>query len=123
METETPFSFEGLDVYRFAVNLAKDVHRVLGTVPRGHRQLADQFRRAAISIHLNLAEGSGRYHPSDKKRFYVIARGSCFECVSALELSFQLDLVDKRTHDDLRNRLRRIALMLTKLMQRTGETK
>ena len=35
-----------------------------------------QAIRAADSIAANLSEGFGRYSPADRKRFYVIARGS-----------------------------------------------
>jgi four helix bundle protein len=46
--------------------------------------LADQLRRAATSILLNIAEGYGRYHYLDCLRFYYIARGSITEVLSAL---------------------------------------
>lgn len=35
-----------------------------------------QVIRSSDSIAANLAEGFGRYAPADRKRFYVIARGS-----------------------------------------------
>jgi len=75
------FLFEDLDVYKLALDLAEKVRGATKSFPRGEWQLVDQFRRAAMSVPLNIAEGAGRYHPREKKQFYWIARGSCFECV------------------------------------------
>jgi len=34
---------------------------------------------------LNIAEGTSRFSNKDRKNFFVIARGSAFECVAILE--------------------------------------
>ena len=46
--------------------------------------LKDQLHRAASSIVLNLAEGSGPSTMADQKRFYHIAMGSVRECQALL---------------------------------------
>lgn len=51
------------------------------------RHLKDQLLRASSSIVLNLAEGSGKTTPKDKKKFYNISLGSLRECQAILELS------------------------------------
>jgi four helix bundle protein len=51
----------------------------------GH--LRDQLSRAASSVVLNLAEGSGRRTPADQKRFYNMAFASLRECQACLELA------------------------------------
>ena len=48
--------------------------------------LRDQLRRASISMIINIAEGSGRFTRADKRNFYVIARGSVYECVSLFDI-------------------------------------
>ncbi len=48
--------------------------------------LRDQLLRAASSIVLNLAEGSGRFGRKDQKRFYHIAFGSLRECQAVIDL-------------------------------------
>ncbi len=113
------FLFEDLDVYKRAVALADVVRSVSKSLPRGEWQLADQFRRAAMSVPLNIAEGSGRFHPGDKRQFYLIARGLCYECIPILELCLRAEVVDQRTVDALRRELDIVARMLTKLIQAT----
>ena len=51
------------------------------------RHLGDQLERAAASIVLNLAEGSGRRTKADQAKFFHIAFGSLRECQAVLDLS------------------------------------
>ena len=44
--------------------------------------LVSQMRRAAVSVTSNIAEAFGRQTSRDKIRFYLVARGSCFEVQS-----------------------------------------
>ena len=51
------------------------------------RHLKDQLDRAASSIVLNLAEGSGRSSKKEQKRFFEIAFGSLRESQAVLDLA------------------------------------
>ena len=51
------------------------------------------MRRAANSIAHNIAEGFGRYEPKDKTRFYKISRGSSYELISQLLVSYELEYI------------------------------
>lgn len=44
--------------------------------------LTSQMRRAANSIHANIAEAFGREYFKDKQRFYTISKGSAYELLS-----------------------------------------
>jgi len=106
---------DGLDVYRVSLEFQVVVSGILGS-SRG--ELRSQLDRAALSITLNIAEGSGRRHSADRRRFYSIARGSTLECVAILDVlagRTQLSLGDLRLGRSL---LARITAMLTKLGQR-----
>mgnify|MGYP002623801731 CR=1 FL=1 len=63
--------------------------------------LKDQLGRAASSIVLNLAEGSGRRTPKDKRRFYQMAFGSLRECQAVLDLMPEKDTELVLTADKL----------------------
>ena len=78
------FDFEKLTVYSKAKELNKKVYSFLKATDLD-RTTNDQIRRASFSIMLNIAEGSGRYSKADKRNFYVISRGSAFECVAIFD--------------------------------------
>ena len=106
---------DGLDVYRVSLEFQVVVSGILGS-SRG--ELRSQLDRAALSITLNIAEGSGRRHSADRRRFYSIARGSALECAAILDIMSgraQLALGDLHRG---RNLLVRIVQMLTRLGQR-----
>ena len=62
--------------------------------------LRDQVLRASSSVALNLAEGSGKPSPKDKRRFYSIALGSLRECQAILRIEGieDLKLLDLADH-------------------------
>ncbi|MDI6715452.1 MAG: four helix bundle protein [Actinomycetota bacterium] len=72
-----------------------------GNLPKGKYFMADQLRRASLSISLNIAEGNGRWHKAEKRQFFTIARGSACECVPILELLRRDGSIDSKTHDQL----------------------
>jgi len=75
--------FEDLECYQLALRVLREAYRVVKQLPSEERyNLADQMRRAAVSVVLNIAEGYGRYHYLDSLRFYYIARGSLNETLS-----------------------------------------
>jgi len=75
--------FEDLECYQLALQVLREVYHVVKRLPPEEKfNLADQMRRAAVSVVLNIAEGYGRYHYLDCLRFYHIARGSLNEALS-----------------------------------------
>jgi four helix bundle protein len=57
------------------------VYKYTATFPRNEIYgLAAQFRRAAVSIPANMAEGYVKSGKSDKIRYYNISQGSLEEC-------------------------------------------
>ena len=65
------------------------------TLPPRYAAMAEQLRRASLSIPLNIAEGSGESTGPDQRRFYAIARGSAMECTAIIDARHALSLVDQ----------------------------
>jgi len=106
---------EKLDVYKVSIEYMAIAVKVANNIPRGYSSLADQLKRAAWSIPLNIAEGCGKSSINDKKRFYLIARGSAMECAAIIDVCRELGLVDERIFKESKDLLTRIVAMLTKL--------
>lgn len=106
---------ERLDVYQCAIRFVATVLKLLAQMPKGQAQLSDQFRRAAFSIPLNIAEGAGKVTPRDRSRFHAIARGSAMECGAILDIIALLDAPPSVDPAEAKQLLVRIVSMLSKM--------
>jgi four helix bundle protein len=79
------FDFEKLDVYKKAKAFNYGLREFIKNT-KLDSSTRDQLRRAAFSIVLNLAEGSGRFTHPDRRNFYIVARSSIFECVAIMDV-------------------------------------
>jgi four helix bundle protein len=112
------FDHRRLDVYAIALRFLAVAHPASRSFPRGNADLADQLRRASTSIVLNIAEGAGEYAPGDKARFYRMARRSSTECAAIVDVAETLGYLDVELADQMRDKLRDVAAMLTAMVKR-----
>ena len=97
--------------------MIKDVESLCAEVKgRQFSFLKDQIRRAASSILLNLAEGSGRWGKRDKTSFYRTSRASACECVAALDLFEAYKLVEKEAVAKIKPQFQEVIRELDSLM-------
>ena len=90
-----PKGFEQLQVWQQARIMAKEVYNLTEQFPsREQFSLAQQMRRAAVSVMSNIAEGQGRFTPKDFRNFLFMSRGSLMEVQSCLILSLDLGYTD-----------------------------
>ena len=66
---------------------------------------------------LYIAEGTGRFTNPDKRHFYVIARGSVFECVAILDFLKDENIIDESEFKLLYLKLEEISKMLYGLIK------
>lgn len=108
-------NFQNLDVYRRSMEFLTVAVRIQGQLAKVDSELRDQLRRAALSIPLNIAEGSGKVSVNDRCRFFAIARGSAMECGAILDC---IDVVNPCCRENVaaaRILVQRIVEMLSKL--------
>jgi four helix bundle protein len=97
-------------VWQRAHQFVLEVYRLVRKFPRSETYgLSSQFRRAAVSIAANIAEGFRKRGKADKLRFLNIAQGSLEECRYYLILTRDLEYCDIST---LRPRLEEISKLL-----------
>jgi four helix bundle protein len=70
--------------YEVSLEAIKSLRTVVPQIERHDRDLADQIRRAASSVALNLAEGQ-RLTKGNKPKHYAIAHGSANEVRAGLQ--------------------------------------
>lgn len=78
--------------------------------------IIQQIRRAALSVHLNIAKGCSRRSATERKRFYEIARGSIIEIDSALDISVDPNYTAKEKLTELGQLIVRMFQMISKMI-------
>jgi four helix bundle protein len=81
-----------LDVFNFSQELAMQCYKITKLFPDSEKfAMVQQIRRAALSVHLNIAEGCSRKSKPDRTRFFEIARGSVIEIDAAIGIAHKLN--------------------------------
>ncbi|MDO8700757.1 MAG: four helix bundle protein [Deltaproteobacteria bacterium] len=91
------FRFEGLEIFHAAIDFTVSVRAMARKFPADERfDLTSQARRAANSIVLNIAEGSGRGTKKDFSHFLDMALGSTFETVACFYIAERHSYISKQ---------------------------
>jgi four helix bundle protein len=97
---ENSKSFEDLQVWKKAHELVLKVYKQTESFPNKETfGLTSQFRRAAVSIAANIAEGYKKKGKPDKLRFYNISQGSIEECRYYIILSRDLEYLSGEQYE------------------------
>jgi four helix bundle protein len=115
--SEQKFKFEDLKVYQKGLDFVDLVYSVCNDFPKNERYgLSSQFTRAAVSIALNIAEGSS---DTDKQfnRFLQMSLDSLNECVVCSTIAKRQNYISTEINNNIRERLVELSKMITSLQK------
>ena len=107
--------YEKLDVYRCAIEHLAFVFESIPKLPRGWSALVDQWRRAATSVPLNIAEAVGKTSDAERSNRYAIARGEAMECGAIIDVVRLIGVVPATELDRAKKLVVRIVGMLSRM--------
>lgn len=95
------FRFQNFPVYKEIRVFIKQIYELASVLPRQEQfEIASQLRRAAVSILLNLAEGSMKKSDAELNRFIMISAGSIGEIVAILDICLDHDYIGASLHQE-----------------------
>ena len=107
------FSFENIVAWQKAHSFVLLVYRTTKVFPKEELfGLTSQFRRAAVSIEANIADGYKKLGKADKLRFLNTAQGSLEECRDYIILSRDLEYIVPEQFNYLRDSIEETSKLL-----------
>ena len=111
------FRFEKLTVWNESRVVVGKIYKITSKFPKEERfALMDQIKRAAVSIALNIAEGSDKKSDKEFIKFLRTSLGSLEEVVTVLYIAWDLKYINKEDFDLLYDELNILASKITALI-------
>lgn len=79
--------------------------------------LISQMRRASVSVSSNISEGASRKSQIERNRFYEIARSSLVELDNQIEISIELNYLNKEDLAELAELLNANFALITNMIK------
>jgi four helix bundle protein len=116
--------YRDLKVWTRAIEFVTQVYTFTQTFPKSELYgLTSQLRRAATSIALNIAEGSGGSSNAEFIRFLEMARRSVYEVITALEIAQRLGYCKSEQIAPLAKEADEIAAMISGLIKKLRDNR
>lgn len=111
-------TFMDLNAWKIGHDFVIDIYKVTHKFPAHEKfALADQLRRASVSITSNIAEGFPKRSKKEKIRFYSIANASLNEVRSQLVLSRDLQYISQNQYADLEGKSVQVGKLISGLIK------
>lgn len=109
------FNFENLQVYQKSPDFVNLIYEVTKQFPKSELYILNsQFKRAAVSIALNIAEGAGDSN-AQFSRYLQIAQDSVKECVVCSTIAKRQYYITPEKDLEIRSKLAEISKMISSL--------
>ncbi len=109
-------SFRDLRVWKQGMDLVEMVYKATQSFPNCETYgLANQMRRAAVSVPSNIAEGHTRQHLREYLQYVSMAQGSLAELQTQAEIAGRLSYIGKQELSGLLNAATALAKQLYSL--------
>jgi len=106
-----------LDIFKVSKSFVLNCCRETNNFPAEEKfGVVRQIRRAALSVHLNIAEGCSRKSSTERKRFYEVARGSLIEGDTGLDIAVDLNYGAKENLKELGRLIIRMFQLISKMI-------
>lgn len=116
------YRFEKLNVWIEARSFVKSVYQILDSFPSSEKRiLIDQIKRAAVSIVLNIAEGSDKNSDKDFIRYLRISLGSINEVVAALFIAKDLCYINEESFILMYEKTHKLSAMINAFIRKINE--
>ena len=80
-----------LEVYKASRLFVRECYKLAKFLPAEEKfGMISQLKRASLSVHLNIAEGSSRKSEAERKRYFEMSRGSVIEIDAVIELAVDM---------------------------------
>jgi four helix bundle protein len=107
-----------LDAWKNSMQLAQEIYRFTASYPQSEMYgLANQMRRAAVSVPSNIAEGAARASAKEFARFLSVSQGSLAELETQTILSERLGFLEAQISSRLMGDMNLIRAQLSGLVK------
>ena len=106
-------NFKKLEIWKRSMKLSVEGHKLTNAFPQDEKySLNSQLRRTAVSVHSNIAEGSGRKTDKDFSRFLFHSTGSLCELESQLIYANEVKYLEQRILENFQKEIQEIQNMI-----------
>lgn len=115
------FRFENLEIWTLSREFVLLIYKITKSFPEEEKfGLTLQLRRAAISVSLNIVEGSDRKSDKEFIRFLRISLASLEEVIAGLYLALDLNFMNKKDFDSVYEGSRKLVAKIVSLIKKLG---
>lgn len=109
--------YKNMEIYKLSYNFVFEIYKITKNFPEiENNNLAWQMRRSAVSMPINIVEGTTRHSEKAFLNFLTYSYGSAKELEVLLSLSKDLGYIDEKEYSRINTKLDEFTAKLFKFM-------